>query len=312
MRHPNTRAVYRKSYFMDFPGYVVAEDCLNQIDSISSTAVTPSHDDDDDTDDGPPRPTLTSYAATFTASSRIVFTSLESLLDHARKQPDELRELNLRYLCQNEAGINLAFRRNGRIELSAYSREIDFQFHLDRIRNELLALKPDYALPIRMFVFSPWARRLAFASASLLSMVVFCLLAYFLLAKQIGVNVDPKLLTPGMGFAQDIERAIKSPDLENKLNTLLRTQLRGFSNVSDVFIRVRAQLFYATFFLCLSFIIIFILRRLRFLYPRAFFAVGRHVKSLEKLERRRDIWNLVIVVGLLVNLAAGILLALFV
>jgi hypothetical protein len=171
-----------------------------------------------------------------------------------------------------------------------------------------MSLNQEYSWAARLIVLNPRLQRLsARLSIYALLLLAFCV-TYFIYSKFVGVDVDPRLLPQGMSYYQKVEKAIKSPDIGEKLNVLLMGRYESFTNVTDFQMKYRARIGYCVTAFILLFIFSWVSRHLVRYYPRAFVALGGQVERLKKLEKGRELWVTVVIIGFVVNLAAGVVI----
>lgn len=175
----------------------------------------------------------------------------------------------------------------------------------------LRALDQQFSWFVRSFVLNSHPRRLAAGLAVWATLMLVFLLGYYLYALRVGVDVSSDLISSGMTYYQRVEEAIRSQDLTEKLNILLLSEFRGFMNVTD-FLRLLRNLMVA----CLLAVLIpgsaaRISRHLKRYFPPSFFAIGHQKEVLVRIEKKRELWIAGIIVGFIVNIIAGILVAIF-
>jgi hypothetical protein len=121
--------------------------------------------------------------------------------------------------------------------------------------------------------------------------------------------VNPSILPAGTAYYQRVEAAIQSDDLGEKLDVLLMGNFRGFMNVSDFFRIMRAIIVACLLAILILGAAAWISRHLKRYYPLSFFATGHQQEVLTRIEKKRDLWVTGIIIGFIVNIIAGILIA---
>jgi hypothetical protein len=282
---------------------VIDSDILKRVDEISKQAVTSGIE-------------IVSgrlqfaYWITITNKDMVRFDQIDSLINYIESEPIKVESISLQYIVRDQAGISLAFQQKGKIELSAYSNTLDFQFNIDQLTREIQRSDQEYNWFVRTFVFHSQTRRLLTSLFLLLSLGLLMNISYYVYALKVGVNIDPQLIPSGNSYFQEVEAAIKSDDASRKLNVLLLSQLRGFTNVQDILRRKEQIVVFLLTALVITLIFLWGLISVTRIYPASFFAFGDQKKILVKLHRKRDIWAVAVVIGLIVNVLAGIIVAL--
>ncbi|HEV7680766.1 MAG TPA: hypothetical protein VGO68_01490, partial [Pyrinomonadaceae bacterium] len=205
------------------------------------------------------------------------------------------------------SGINIVFEQNGEIRRSAYGREPDFQFNVDRLDTVIRECDPDYAWPIRTLVFRDFVKKLFTWLLAVVSLILLGQLAFYAYGRKVGVNVDPAIIPSGYSYYQDVERAIKSNDTNTKLNVLLQGQVQGFENIRDILDATKWRIAFLSIALIIVAALNLIRRGIVRLYPLSCFAFGHQKQVLARLQRKRELWFIVIALGFVVNVVAGLL-----
>lgn len=86
-------------------------------------------------------------------------------------------------------------------------------------------------------------------------------------------------------------------------------QLKGFSNVTDIITRTSVQIKYVSIVTTIVLILFLAVKNISKLYPLAYFEFGDFINNLIKIKRKREIWGVVVILGFLVNITAGMLVA---
>lgn len=281
-------------------GSVIDEPTLRRIDEYSQTALRENQTD------------TTSLEIVCVASDPdgnvSKFESLDELLGHYSRVREKIRDLRIDYRSP-QGRIEVFFGQDGDIDVTAYGPVKDFHFVSEGIARELKNCDPGYNWLAKFLAFSRTPRRFLGTLILPLSLFLLYQIYYYYYAIQIGVDVDPGLLYEGNSYYQDVENAIKSDDLSLKLDTLLKGQLKGFTNVSEVLESTQFNMGASAVSLVLVIVFIILLRSFSNAYPRSFFAIGLGVEALSKLERKRDIWIAGVGIAFMVNLIAGLLVA---
>jgi hypothetical protein len=282
-------------------GYVLDEPSLRRMDEYARASL--SNDSAGDS------PIELDCVASTKNSITLHFKSVKMLLDHFSRTKDLIKELGLDYQVSNAGRINIFFHDDVRIRFIAYGPTPNSEFIAEGLTRELKNCDPHYNWLARLLAFS-WAPQwwLTF----LIVPLSFFLLAegfYYVYASRIGVNVDSSLLYEGNTYYQDVERAITSSSIEDKLDVLLKGHLKGFTNVSAVLENTQVLIGTAAIALFGMVLLLVALRSYSSAYARAFFALGLGTEQLRRLERKRDIWVIAVAIAFVVNLVAGLLVA---
>jgi hypothetical protein len=124
----------------------------------------------------------------------------------------------------------------------------------------------------------------------------------------VGVNIDPSLIPSGNTYFQEVEQALKSDSLSRKLDVLLMAQLRSFRNVQDVLDLLEGLIVFSLIALSIIAVSMLLLRVIARLYPLSFFAFGHQREVLSKLQHKREIWGVAVLLAFIVNVIAGLLI----
>ncbi len=304
MQEQNILTTTRVLKTFDIEGYVIDSEALKRVDEISREAVTSmgelklEH-------------LKLAYWITTPDENTVKFTRIDTLVTHLESKPIEVKSLSLQYIVDDRAGISLVFQPEGEIELSAYSNALDFQFNIDRLTREIQKCDRKYGWFVRTFIFHPRARRILGSIVLLVSWFLLLNIGYYLYALAVGVNIDTALVTSKNSYYQKVEAAIKSDDISRKLNVLLLAQFRSFVNVRDILRRQEQYVIFSLIALVITLALLWALRSVARLYPLSIFAFGGQKEILAELLRKREIWTVAVVIGLIVNVLAGIIIAFF-
>ena len=64
--------------------------------------------------------------------------------------------------------------------------------------------------------------------------IILNLIGYSFYANNVGVDIDPNIIPKGNEYYIQVENALKSDDISEKINILLLAQLKSFTNVQDI------------------------------------------------------------------------------
>jgi hypothetical protein len=291
----------RVSREINVSAYVVDEQALRLIDEIASRAVA-----DPDSD----RPIMTRYSIATKGRETIDHESLDDLVKHLSRAPDNIRSLTLNYTRLRKSGIEVVFSTEGDIRVSGFSNSEDFEFNVNQLQEVLLTLREDYSWPVKMLVFKPGIRNTVNFFLPLLSVLLLANAVFYVHATRVGVNIDPTLIPRGNEYFRKIADALKSNDSNQKLNALLLSQLTGFTNVSDFLIGLRVGIFALAGMTVVALILMGSRKVGERLYPRSFYVFGRNANVYASLQGKRQMWGVAIVIGFVVNVVAGVTVAL--
>jgi hypothetical protein len=297
-----TGTIVRASSSLKMTGYVLDQESLEKIDGISKELVAGA-----DT-----KCTYEMRCSSATSGGQVFsFSTLDNLLPRLAAEASRVENLSLRYSSGRTAGINAVFNSDGLVRTKAFSHLPDLQFDLDRLARQIRECDQQYSWPVRTFVLSRLPRRLVRISIGFLFVFLLFGLGFYFYARSVGVNIDPSLIPPGETIANRVEEAIKSNDVNQKLNILLMHNLYGFTNVKDILKQWRTAIAWISISLAVAIICAFALRLFAGLYPSAYFRFGAQEKAWSKLEHRREFWGIVVVIGFFVHIVAGIILGFF-
>ena len=219
----------------------------------------------------------------------------------------------LKYEIVKESGLTISFQNDGEVEVSGYSQSVDFDYRIDQIIRELKRCEQDYNWLESNFAVSDKLKRLLLRFLSLLFFVLVALSLYIFYAKGVGVDIsDAQLVPQGNNYYQEVENAIKDGDITKKLDTLLIAQLKGFANVTDIITNTLVQIKYVSIVTTIVLILFLAVKNISNLYPLAYFEFGDFINDLIKIKRKREIWGVVVILGFIVNITAGMLVAILI
>jgi len=303
MQEYNPLTTTKISKTFDIPGYVIDSNILNRVHAIAQRTVA-------GTDDVEPAHLQSAYWVTTGDEDMLKFGTIDAIIAYLDSEPVETRSISLQYVTPGQAGISLVFQTKGKIELSAYGNALDFQFNIDQLSREIQRCDQEYSWLVRTFVFRPFTRRMLGSLLGWLSLFLLFNVGYYLYASRMGVNVDPSIIPSGNTYFQEVEETIRSEDIARKLDTLLIAQLRGFTNVQDILLRQERLIFFSLVAVAITIALVAVFRAVVRLYPLSFFAFASQEKVLADLHRKREIWGVAIIISFIVNLVAGLIVAL--
>ena len=230
-----------------------------------------------------------------------------------RHSPEHVESLNIRHFAGESTGINISFGSEGIVRISGYSENLSFRFAFEEVKESALLVKEEYSWFVRYWAFSRRSKLLVTALSSAtyigLSLGLFVLMFYYAYAKKVGVDVDPRLIPQGNERFKQLAEAIKSTDINKKLDALLVSQFAGFQNVTDFLVDLRRDIVAVVMILVALNFVLIARKVIRRLYPLCYFSFGRNERELQSLRTKRQFWGVTIFAALLVNLLAGILVS---
>lgn len=239
----------------------------------------------------------------------IKFDTFEKFFSFANSEKDTFLGVTLKYIVVGEVGISIEFTNKGKIELSAYGNAIDFQFDIDQLIREIQKCDQEYNGFIKNFIIKRDLSRLFVLLISLISFLLLYSIGFYFYASNVGVNINPNVIPNGNEYFKQVERAIQSDDLSEKLNVLLTSQLKGFANVQDILQRTQTFSVFLLTSLAIAIILFFLFKYIKKLYPLAFFEFEANKKILSDIYRKRDIVWVGVILGFVVNIIAGLAIA---
>jgi hypothetical protein len=295
--------VFQSSDELQLQGYVLDESALRNINQTAQKAVL----------DSAGTKTVSSAYKLHQSKNEIAFEGLEFLVEHLRRSPEHIQSLNIRHSAGESTGINVSFGSDGIVKISGYSENLSFRFAFEEVKESTLSVKEEYMWLLRYWALAGRTKRimtlLSAAAYFFLSVCLFVLMFGYAYAKKVGVDVDPKLIPQGNERFKQLADAIKSTDINTKLDALLASQFTGFQNVTDFLADSRrAIVVVVTFLIALNFVLI-VRKVLERLYPLSYFSFGRNERELQRLRTKRQFWGVTIFAALPVNLLAGILVS---
>lgn len=276
--------------------FVLEGNILERVDEIAKQSI-----DNEDKQ-------VTVFSITTKDDEILKFDSFENFLDRANSEPRDVSSISLQYITPSNAGISIIFSQKGYVELSAYSNALDFQFNIDRLTRELRRCEQEYNWFVKTFILKTKLSQLLLALIFAFSFFLLSSIGYYFYALNVGVNIDPTIIPSGNEYFQQVEDAIRSDDLAQKIDVLLLAELKGFKNVQDILIRQQKLITYSLIILIITAILYLLLDFVRKLYPPGFFAFTFQQTKLADLNRKREIVWVGVVIGFLVNIIAGFMI----
>ena len=284
-----------------FAGYLVQEELLrNLVKEIVNAAIfSPEKNKKQE---------LT-YLAYYQTGDTCRFASLEDLLSHPNAEPEIIRGLELLKDCDSYQKIRVLFETDGNVTLDIIgpAAVVEGQAHL--LRQRLMAFNQHYSWLVKTLVLASRPRRIA----KILIFFVFSSLIYsigmYVYAHIVGINVDPNLIQKGMSYYEQVAATIRSEDINEKLNVLLKGNYRGFVNVSDFLVLCQSRIRFSLVALLMLGAFVWVSNHLKQYYPRSFFAMGKQKDLLRTVEKKRDIWTVGIILACIVNIVCGLIVA---
>ena len=284
------------------PGYVLNSDILTKIDGIAVNSIKIEDSSEPEV----------FYSVRNSKDNEKLFKS-PSDIDQLFKNPsDEIIEITSKYEISNKVGLTIAFYDKGKVEISGYSQASDFEYRIDQIVRELKRCEQDYNWLEANFAINSKVKKILFETLLVLFIILVIFFIYVAYAQNVGIDIaDIGIVPDGNTYYKNIEDAIKGDDLNLKINTLLMGELKGFSNVTDIISRYTIYIRYISIATIIVFILFIVVRNVSNLYPLTFFEIGDGIKKLKKIKGKREVWGIVVILGFIVNVTAGLLLAIF-
>jgi hypothetical protein len=282
---------------LDLFSFVLDKDAIERIERLAFSAVAGQDDD-----------LISEYAVRTVSNKNIEFDSFSSLLDYLQTEPRNVASVSLEHTKEEASGVRIVFGSSGDIELSGFSNTASFDFELDHLRQAILQSKQEYNWFVRSFLWEQWPLVFVFLLA-MASLVLLFSVGYYSYARAVGINIDPTLIPSDNRFAERIADAVRSNDINKKLDVLLMAQLKDFTNVRDVLGEVGTAISIELF--CIAVLIVAMVARklLARLYPRSFFVFGNNEKVYRDLQTKRQVWGIAVGVAFVVNVIAGVVVA---
>lgn len=279
-------------------GYTVDSNALDRMHKIALNALA-KNEDYSEID--------ISYGVKFFEKpERVEFADINSFHNYIESEKVTVKEISAQYIKLNQAGIYVLLDYDGDVEISAFGSEIDFQFYIDKLKREVKSFDEEHNWLIRNLIMRSKLRIFIIAIILMTSSLLLINIFLLLRAQNIGVDIDPTLLYQGNEYFLDVEEALNSDSLTNKLNVLLKGQLKSFVNAQE-FINLRQRYIRGTLLtLVISSTVLAVLSQLKRIYPWSLFLMGVNRDKLSKLQKRRDIWNYGIIFAFVINIIAGI------
>ena len=259
---------------VQIPGLVIDTNILSQIHS----AYLELRDEGNHSD--------ISYTLEDFSGSSVRARNPDELTDRAEQLAPVLKSLTIEHRNGLSAGLRLNIRDSGTIDMEAYGSTAEFFFKAESVLEAAKKSKVDYWSPTRA-IFFQFRNRIVSAIVAVLviSLAYLCFESwYYFYAKEVGVNIDQTLVPTGNSYFKQVESALKSSDVTVKIDTLLKAQLRSFSNVSVVLDRSKFILKILLFVFPFSVLALLGFVSTAKLYPRAYFALSEVPPLTKPLE----------------------------
>jgi hypothetical protein len=286
---------------LSLPGFVLDESNLRGIDQSARLAVTQT-----DTE----ARLRSQYAVSYSSDKTHNFEDINSLIERLKTVPQGVETVSLRHTSTEDSGIEVTFSRTGEVNLSGFSQSPTFQFEFDRVFESVKNTIEPYGVFIRHFAFDKRIRSLLAVAIIAASMALTVFTTFYFYAKSVGVNIeDTSMIPTGNEYAKRLAEALRSTDINKKLDALLIERLAGFENVRDVLNSLGRDI--KIDLLLIAILVGFLLVRKLFirLYPRSMFMFGSNEKRYQDLKAKRQIWGIAVGVAFVVNIVAGLIVA---
>jgi len=240
------------------------------------------------------------------------FKSFNEYEDSFANEAIKIKELTVKCSSIDQKYLNIHFHSDGYISLKLESLPNESQQILDKLISELNRLDPNFNFIIRFIFFSKRAESILLTLFSFISLVILYNVVYYIYASNVGINLkDPSLIPKGNEYYREVEDALKSDSLYTKIDILLKGELKNFTNVEIILDERINYIKFSLIFLVIIVIIYFIIKSVKKLYPKSFFAISPYqTKLLTSILRKRDIWNIGVFLALIINIVAGLVLVL--
>lgn len=288
---------------ISMPGYILNSDILNKIDEIAISTIQIKNNSELEV----------FYSVRDNKDNEKLLKNLSDIDPLYENPTGKIVEISLNYEISKQAGLSISFQNKGDVEISGYSQAVDFEYKIDQIIRELNRCEQEYHWLEYYFAISNKLKKFLFKTLSILFLTLVACSLYVLYAKNVGIDITNAGIIPnGNTYYKTVESAINSDDTTLKLNALLMGKLRGFSNVTDVISRISNYIKYISISTIVVFVFFLAIQNISKLYPLTFFEFGDGVSKLQKLKRKREVWGTVVVLGFVINISSGLLLALLI
>jgi len=287
-------------------GFVLDEETLRRIESVTKSIIqSPAV--------GYPTELSTSVSVRqlYNSTDR-EYDTVDALIEDTKAPDFSIQRLSVRSKRSYEAAASVQFWADGGIDISGFSSDPEFAASAERLKHEVSACDQGYSWPVRTLIFKRWPREALSLSTLACFVMLILFLLYFVLWQRSLVNVDSSILVTDDEYYRELATALKSSSANQKLDVLLRSQIRGFRDARPTRILLQRSILFLSLTLVVLLLLGFVRRAVARLYPPAFFALGAGVAKLRRLERRRDVWMVAIIASFIVNIAAGLIVAILV
>lgn len=212
----------------------------------------------------------------------------------------------------SNSAMQISFEKDGDVEILAYGAKHDLEFGMQRVKMGLGSCDQEYHWLISKVTKSKFFLALPILSFLIFSISALVFTGYYFYAKSVGIDIDQSIVVQDhLKYIREVEKAIHTDAISEKLNILLKGQLVGFTNLTDVIKDTSSKIRIFTLGALISGVLIFLQYQLRKLFPSSFFEIGSQVGQYEKLVKKRDLWVVGIIIAFGINIISGIFVSFF-
>jgi hypothetical protein len=223
------------------------------------------------------------------------------------------KNLELEFWYYNELRIRIEFNENGNVKFEGESDNELCQTLYNSIIDEIKLCDLGYNFIISKIINNQIIKIGFVVITIFFAFLLLVYSLYYLIALEKGVNLDTKILPNQNTYYQDLETAIKSDSTNLKLDFLLKSNLKDFTNATIVIQDTKTLL---KRLLIIEFALIFIyliIKILSYYFSLTFFSLNKHhLKKYQQIEKKRDIWLVSIIIGFIINILASIFVAILI
>ncbi|WP_162995785.1 hypothetical protein [Janthinobacterium agaricidamnosum] len=297
-------AVIKFSIPINTRGLYLNEDILKKIDTLAKKIVLESN----------ALPHIESEIRASTDKGRSISAiDIPTLLKKIEGIDEKINSFSIRHETINrKTAIQIVFDKKGEVKINAYGTQTDLEFNLQRIKMEINVCDQEYHWLIQKVTTSKFLRATPITIFFSLSMITMICIFYYFYAKSIGIDIDNTLIIhDSLQYVKDVEKAIRSDSVSEKLNAILKGELRNFSNVTEVLKDISLKIRFLSISTFIVAVALFLQYKLKKLFPIYFFEFGHQIGQYEKLVKKREIWIVGIILAFAVNIISGIFVSFF-
>lgn len=224
---------------------------------------------------------------------------------------DEIKEIVIEYKSKSEDNVSIKINKSGSVYYSGYGDKQKVSYLLNKIANAFENYIDERSWLSNVLSYSGLLYKIISRGVVFVSLMLIASIFLYSYAKENAVDIvlDKTYLNKGNEKFIEISDAIQSNDINIKLNVLLAQHLNGFINKKDAIVLYKYWTKIFSIILIFFVLTILFIKRYRKISPKCEFYFSHLIKKYDKYDNERRFWLGAVLVALIVNLAAGIIIA---